>query len=101
MANRKMVNTMRLIDADKFPTEHVNVGYDDYEIGFDEGIQIMLDEIKDAPTVDAMPIVRGHWVKDITYDLKQVIKCSVCKQKNNEFSNYCPSCGAKMNEEHE
>lgn len=49
---------MRLIDADEFPAEHVNVGYDDYGAGFDEGIQIMLDEIKDAPTVDAVHVVR-------------------------------------------
>lgn len=48
----------RLINAAEFPTEHINTGEDDYEIGFDDGVQMMLDEIKDAPTVDAVPVVR-------------------------------------------
>lgn len=43
-------------------------------------------------------IIHGHWIKDITYDLKRIIRCSVCKQKNNELSNFCPNCGAKMDE---
>lgn len=93
---------MRLIDADEFPAEHVNVGYDDYGVGFDEGIQIMLDEIKDAPTVEAMPVVHGKWL----HDESGANYCSECMKyayEDEEYhmiwhTQYCPHCGAKMND---
>lgn len=45
-----------------------------------------------------VPVRHGHWEQDMTYDLKRIIKCSVCKQRNHEFSNYCPCCGARMDD---
>jgi hypothetical protein len=59
------------------------------------------DELKEAPTIDAVPVVRGEWVvigmrptgtKDTHY-------CSICKAHGRKEMNYCPNCGAKMESE--
>lgn len=58
------------------------------------------------PTVDAVEVVHGHWIDDCTN-----IVCSECKAEysdeiifmNRDFEcnelNYCPNCGAQMDEE--
>lgn len=71
------VNKEELIKALQYDRDQYNKGYED-------GLK------------DAVPVVHGHWIEDITYDLQRVIKCSVCNRKYNELSNFCPHCGAKM-----
>lgn len=84
---------MRLIDADEFPTKHVDTGFDDYGIGFDEGAQAILDEIKDAPTIDAVPVIHGHWKQDEN----KRYRCSNCQAVKDQYYDwFCSYCGAKM-----
>ena len=54
----------------------------------------------EAPTVDAVPVVHGRWIWN---DENQCWICSNCEMSalnnyrgNSTDSNYCPSCGAKM-----
>ena len=67
----------------------------------------MKDAIENAPTVDAESIRHGRWIND---DIDKW-KCSLC-QKGNIYAfkwsvdggyelqdNYCPNCGALMDEE--
>ena len=63
--------------------------------------------IEDAPRVDAVEVVHGHWVS-LTDCANAGVYCSVCNKKvykedyafcnrkNKLRSNYCPHCGAKM-----
>ena len=65
--------------------------------------------IEDMPAVEAKPIVHAHWV---SASKKQGVYCSICKKKvwksdyaqcskksrNKLESNYCPNCGAQMDE---
>ena len=59
--------------------------------------------VEDAPTIDVEPVKHGHWTKEAlastsggTYD---VVRCSVCKDQIPLWkTNYCPNCGAKMDE---
>ena len=58
--------------------------------------------VRYAPTVDAVEVVHGRWVrcKDWDYDYE----CSVCEgyaveNKDGNYdilTHYCPNCGAKM-----
>lgn len=112
----------RLIDADKLLKE-IRETYE-YEFptasgAFDEFVTMILPSIiKNAPTVDAVPVVHG-FLKEVPYkrfdppdapygnevdeetgwtfewDTKTV--CSVCGYEPKSFKpNYCENCGAKM-----
>jgi DNA-directed RNA polymerase subunit RPC12/RpoP len=94
---------MRLIDADAL-LNALNT-YSDTENGnghFLHGIKSAQEQIDDAPTIDAMPVVRGEW----TYE-HGAWACSKCGEdspygidrKTVKFANYCPNCGAKMESE--
>lgn len=61
--------------------------------------QVAIEKIKNAPTIDAAPVVHGRWescYEDWRHQLEGN-KCSVCgfEYYGNLF-NYCPNCGAKM-----
>ncbi len=59
--------------------------------------------IRNAPTVEAKPVVHAHWV-DVNPNLHIGMKCSLCgaRIKYSEFFNgnhrYCHKCGAQMDE---
>lgn len=73
---------MRLIDADKLP------------------LDIEHEDIDDAPTIDAVEVVHGEWIK---YEDGTTV-CSNCGFTLEDwiqgvFYNFCPNCGAKMDGE--
>lgn len=96
---------MRLIEADELRNRFQNLSYDDWNQGIStswaEAYSEFADMIDDMPTVEAEPVRHGHWKKLYTNNYK----CSVCGSwwTDNgdtyliEF-NYCPNCGAKMDE---
>lgn len=47
-------------------------------------------DLVDMPTIDAEPVRHGRWIDGM--------KCSECPQVDTTKPNYCPNCGAKMNE---
>ena len=55
-----------------------------------------LDAIQFFPTVDAEPVRHGRWLKNGD----RYCECSVCHHEGNTSGadNYCPNCGAKMDE---
>ena len=67
-------------------------------------------DIENFPTADVAPIVHGRW--ELEYETYGKMRCSVCKKEaliekaiddvgvitNYVDSNYCPNCGAKMDE---
>ena len=88
---------MRLIDADALiqKRNHAKAyAQDMYVIG--QGY------VMDAPTIDAVPVVRGRWVgktpetrHEYVYPLNY--KCSNCGfLAKYDGWRYCPNCGAKM-----
>ena len=103
---------MRLIDADRLVADVMG----DMD-GFDETIDDfcgtygqILDWIKNAPTIDAVPVAHGQWELGtvepgyltpggnrpwICSECGQVISWGIGKPK----ANYCPNCGAKMDAE--
>lgn len=77
----------RYIDADKLIAE-----YDRVHIGPAGGARKLMVE---APTADVVEVQHGYW--------KNNLYCSVCGylydtgEYHNSY-NYCPDCGAKMDE---
>ena len=61
-------------------------------------IDNVFGEIKEIPAADVAPVVHGRW--------ECGCQCSVCvdrhgpyNSRHNPYYNYCPNCGAKMDEE--
>ena len=63
----------------------------------------MISRVKEAPTIEAEPIRRGRWIwfeSEGTYI--HLRKCSECGDiKNQEETNFCPNCGARMESSNE
>jgi len=75
-----------------------------YVYGIDREKYDAWDEIIDAlngiPSSDVAPVVYGKWVADMTTTL-DTVKCSSCRKAFQAYYSdyqYCPRCGAKMDE---
>lgn len=57
---------------------------------------------KKMPTVEAEPVRHGRWLfnpRDAIEMMFTLPKCSECGAESSDGGNYCPNCGAKMEEE--
>lgn len=92
---------MRLIDADALAKDIETFNRplcDDYHMKGYVLDQIITD-IKNAPTVEAVPVVHGRWVYQHTgIDGESEYICSNCLVTVGYEYQYCPYCGAKMDE---
>ena len=69
-----------------------------------EAKEDMVQAIKSAPTIDAVPVVRGEWVEAMSGVMRVwpdgQVMCSVCGQRMpsqwKKMPPYCYGCGAKM-----
>ena len=55
--------------------------------------------LREAPTVDAVPVRHGRWIEKEKYTFGVMYDCSICNNRildNWHSWNYCPNCGAKM-----
>lgn len=89
---------MKLIDADELEKEWTIASPEPYSTDAAE----VLDSIRGAPTVDAVPVVHGRWT--VKEGLIENAICSNCGrhfQAYYEEYHYCPRCGAKMDLEDE
>ena len=77
---------------------------------FINGIESVLEYAENLPAADVAPVVHGRW--ELEYETYGKMRCSVCKKEAlikkaigdvgvvtiYVDSNYCPNCGAKMDE---
>lgn len=82
----------RLIDADKLK-DAVYKSFTPYQREWASTIIIINKAIDAQPTVEAVPVVRGEWIKYGSWG-----KCSVCGEviAYRDKSNFCKECGADM-----
>ena len=92
----KLPSKKRLIDANALIKEANADGAYGY---------VDTKQIADAPTVDAVEVVHGRWI-DAYPDIEPNPMfmygiCSKCgfEQAISKYLNYCPNCGAKMDED--
>ena len=86
----------RLIDADALIKWCVYCADDDI---IRVNRQVMIYMLEHAPTID--PVKHGRWKRADAYS--NMIICDECGEpfQQKEHWNYCPNCGAKMDEEGE
>lgn len=96
----------RLIDADRLLEEtHLIIQIADDSKGMPHeqyATVVFADDIEDAPTVDAVPVVHGHWIDNETSyadHVTQTCVCSVCGLRSvRPLGDFCRWCGVKMDE---
>ena len=85
---------MRLIDADKLRKDVLDLPncYNGFSDTYDKAI--IIDLVDEQPTVKAEPIKHWKWLTNI----HRRTVCSECGFRPETKTDYCPSCGAKMDE---
>ena len=70
------------------------------------GVAFAIEEVKEAPSVDAVEVVHARWTrKDNSQNCKRIgdfeewYECSACEGNSEHESIYCPDCGARMDVE--
>ena len=93
---------MRLIDAEAFLKTEIDRCDSDPLVGTcTSDNEYLSDRLKKAPTIEAKPVVHGRWEEASDGD---GIVCPFCRTDfctiiyDTEYFNYCPNCGAKMDE---
>ena len=96
----KLSSKKRLIDANAL-YDRLEVRYKNSSGAAHKAYGLAIDDVCDAPTVEARPVVHGQWECGDPY-------CPVCGK--NKFAgldadiwadwqpDYCPNCGADMRE---
>lgn len=100
---------MRLIDAEELG-EKIEEEFDGicaYDVSPDEAVNDFQDIVDSCKTIDAAPVVHGHWETPEKQFPYWDWKCSACgceeyRQRDSHGNyrrmNFCPNCGAKMDE---
>jgi len=94
---------MRLIDAEAFVKELKKFLITIHQTYLAEAVLRMVQKVIDKqPTIEAKPVVHAHWTEENT----DCWHCSDCLHpvllngaEEYVFLNYCPFCGAQMDEE--
>ena len=99
----------RLIDADALNAEmyrksfEVDDGRNIWNSGLWIRYKIFEEAIRDAPTIDVVPVVHGRWIDEgqyADYHPHHAWRCSECGEHVIEIDTpwykYCPNCGADM-----
>ncbi len=81
---------MAYVDVDKFADAVCKFPAID-----EQSANAVISLLRRQPTADVEEVKHGCWKQ---YGLQNPL-CSICHKYNLEQSNYCPNCGAKMDEE--
>lgn len=73
-----------------------------YGEGFDRGLDRAQRAILDAPAADVVPVRHGRWIDNEANGYKWAFVCSLCGYVDghpfDNRHNFCPNCGARMDE---
>lgn len=96
---------MRLIDVDALIANHFA---DEHKIAMSYADKCWMRRIISGdPTINAEPVVRGHWLTwEEQFPGRKVPKqsglgvfCSACHNHADNMTDFCPNCGADMRKE--
>lgn len=96
---------MKLKDADALIKEIIETYEYEYPTAtgaFDKFVTMLIPNIiNNAPTIDAVPVKHGYWkYSDISEIARRTwYECTCCGKLMAVDYNYCPNCGAEMDEE--
>lgn len=98
---------MRLIDADALADRLDAIAYDDWNqgvrISWADALKDIAEIVRGEIAVDAEPVKHGYWIDRAKSILGLPTEaCSECAEWSVGYKkDYCPHCGAKMDEAEE
>lgn len=96
-----MAEYINLEELMKFPIRRNHYDKEHGNEDFIYGIETVLEYAENLQTTDVAPVVHGRWVEQEKYTFGTMYDCSICGNRildNGHSWNYCPNCGAKMDE---
>jgi hypothetical protein len=109
-----MANEKRMIDANALKFHYAKMLYPDGTASNGYHAFVTSVEVKDAPTVEAVEVVHGRWLKtkeSLGWSEVDCVECSICHEswlsdEDDSFDylehwHYCPNCGADMRDKNE
>ena len=85
----------------KFPIRRNHYDKEHGNKHFIYGIETVLEYAENLPAADVAPVRHGRWIEQEKYTFGTMYDCSICDNRildNGHSWNYCPNCGAKMDE---
>ena len=77
--------------------------FPDSEFAYNDALLVAVNALDEIPAADVAPVIHAHWrAKEPAPWCSWYATCSVCEERmtlEKRFTNYCPNCGAKMDEE--
>lgn len=73
----------------------------DEDVWVNKGLRIAIRDIKDIKTADVQPVKRGRWIWSSSPEFGNPYGsyiCSECESRQAYRENFCPDCGARMDE---
>lgn len=98
----------RMIDADVLKRHEQKIATQAWKMKIKASVETILnqfiDDIDHAPTVDAVPVRRGYWIR---HDYADIVdgyyvpeyECSECKNWVKDDTDFCSNCGTRMDGE--
>ena len=96
-----MAKYINLEELMKFPIRRNHYDKEHGNEHFIYGIETVLEYAENLPAADVAPVRHGHWIEQEKYTFGTMYDCSICDNRildNGHSWNYCPNCGAKMDE---
>lgn len=91
------INRQIISDYVESHIQEINTGYGDLNKHTNEILRMIVDYIESMPPVTPKPKM-GHWIDVESLDSALWHACSECGETEYYATNYCPNCGAKMQE---
>ena len=85
----------------RIPLKDLSDGLGLCRVIFEDDFKKAIKEMPKGIIVDVAPVRHGRWVKQEKYTFGTMYGCSICGNRildNGHSRNYCPNCGAKMDE---
>lgn len=69
------------------------------DFGWDKSTVEALDIAIASLATESKPVARAKWKFDVPHRFYDIVYCSACGEASGIMTNFCPNCGAAMNEE--
>ena len=85
----------------RIPLKDLSDGRGLCRVIFEDDFKKAIKKMPKGIIVDAAPVRHGQWIEQEKYTFGTMYDCSICDNRildNGHSWNYCPNCGAKMDE---